>query len=111
MGRGEQTRLEQRLTDDDRMVRIAILVFGVLAVIVLLSFARPTFDPEYCSRLMSERNALGSTHADGSCILAFEDGTTESFSPSVWAQQSRNLALALALALGVYGFVTRRTDD
>ena len=111
MGRPEPPRLEQRLTDDDRMVRIAILVFGVLAVIVLLSFARPTFDPEYCTRLMSERNALGSTYADGACILAFEDGSTESFAPSVWARQSRNLALGLALCLGGYAFVTRNRPD
>jgi hypothetical protein len=107
----EPTRLEQRLTDDDRMVRIAILVFGALAVIVLLSIARPTFDPEYCTRLMLERNARGSTYADGACILAFEDGTTESFSPSVWARQSRNLAIATGLGLVVYGYVTRRDDD
>lgn len=111
MGRGEPTRLEQRLTDDDRMVRIAILVFGALAVIVLLSFARPAFDPEYCARLMTERNAIGSTHADGACILAFADGTTESFAPSVWARQSRNLAIGLGLCLGGYAFVTRRRED
>lgn len=107
MSRREPTRLEQRLTDDDRMVRVAILVFGAMAVIVLLSIARPTFDPEYCARLMSERKALGSTYADGSCILAFTDGTTESFAPSVWARHSRNLAIGLTLALGAYGFLTR----
>ncbi len=111
MGRAEPTRLEQRLTDDDRMVRIAILVFGALAVIVLLSFARPTFDTEYCTRLMGERNAIGSTYSDGSCILAFDDGSTESFSPSVWARQSRNLAIGLALCLGGYAFFTRQRAD
>lgn len=113
MSQREPTRLEQRLTDDDRMVRIAILVFGALAVLVLLSIARPTFDPEYCARLMTERKALGSTFADGSCILAFDSGTTESFSPSVWARHSRNLAIGLTIVLGAYWFLTRQggSDD
>lgn len=111
MSQREPTRLEQRLTDDDRMVRLAILVFGALAVLVLLSIARPTFDPEYCVRLMTERKAVGSTYADGSCILAFDGGTTESFAPSVWARHSRNLAIGLTLSLGLYGFLTRQRGD
>lgn len=111
MSQREPTRLEQRLTDDDRMVRLAILVFGALAVIVLLSIARPTFDPEYCARLMAERGSLGSTYADGSCILAFDNGTTESFAPSVWARHSRNLAIGMTLALGGYGILTRQRRD
>lgn len=93
------------------MVRIAILVFGALAVLVLLSIARPTFDPEYCTRLMGERNAVGSTYADGSCILAFEGETVETFAPSVWARHSRNLAIGLTLALGAYGFLTRDREQ
>lgn len=108
MSQREPTRLEQRLTDDDRMVRMAILVFGAMAVIVLLGLARPSYDPEFCADLMSERRAIGSTNDGGSCILAFEDGSTESFAPSVWARQSRNLAFTLLVGLGIYGFVTRR---
>lgn len=110
MSRREPSRLEQRLTDDDRTVRLAILVFGAMAVIVLFGLARTSYDPEFCADLMFERGAIGSTNDSGSCILAFADGTTESFSPSVWARHSRNLAIGLFVALGLYGFVSRPRD-
>ncbi len=111
MSNREPSRLEQRLTDDDRMVRLAILVFGALAVIVLFGLARSSYDPAFCTNLMFERRAIGSTNDGGSCILAFADGTTESFSPSVWARQSRNLAIGLFVGLGLYGFVTRSRNE
>ncbi len=107
----EPTRLEQRLTDDDRMVRLAILVFGTLAVIVLFGLARSSFDAEYCADLMFERRAVGSTSDGGSCILAFANGSVESFSPSVWARQSRNLAFGMLIALSLYAYLTRQRDD
>ncbi|WP_436792645.1 hypothetical protein [Actinospongicola halichondriae] len=93
------------------MVRIAILVFGAMAVIVLLGLARSSFDTEYCTNLMYDRSAIGSTSDGGSCVLAFENGTIESFSPSVWARQSRNLAIGLTVCLLAYGVLTRRRSD
>ncbi len=89
------------------MVRIAILVFGALAVIVLLGLARSSYDAAYCTEAMAERGAIGSTSDAGSCLLAFADGTTESFAPSGWARHSRDLAVVIGLALGIYGVVSR----
>ena len=108
MPRRELSRLEQRLTDEHRLVRIAVVVFSSMAAIVLLGFSAREFEDRQCARQMIERRATATETIDGGCRLTFADGSVEVLRPADWATWALIGAAALVAAAAVYWFVSGR---
>ena len=106
--RREPSRLEQRLTDEHRLVRIAVVVFAGMAAIVLLGLSAREFEDRQCARQMVERRATATETIDGGCRLTFADGTVEVLRPADWATWALLGATALVAAAGVFWWVTGR---
>jgi hypothetical protein len=106
--RREPSRLEQRLTDEHRLVRIAVVVFCGMAAIVLLGLSAREFEDRQCAQQMLERRATAVVTVDGGCELTFADGSVEVLRPADWATWALAGAAALVVASAVYWIVSGR---
>lgn len=107
--RRDPSRLEQRLTDEHHLVRIAVVVFSGMVAVVLLGLSAREFEDRQCARQMVERRATATETVDGGCRLTFVDGTVEVLRPADWATWALVGAAALVAAAAVYWFVSGRS--
>ena len=105
--RRDPSRLEQRLTDDHRLVRIAVVVFGGMVAVVLFGLSAREFDDDQCARQMAERRATGTESIEGGCKLTFADGSVEVLRPAAWAGYSLAAGIAIVVLAGGYALVSR----
>jgi hypothetical protein len=105
--RRDPSRLEQRLTDDHRLVRIAVVVFGGMVAVVLFGLSAREFDDDQCARQMAERRATATESIEGGCKLTFADGSVEVLRPAAWAGYSLAAGIAIVVLAGGYALVSR----
>ncbi len=108
MGYRSLSKLEQRFTDDDRIIRIGVITFGSMAALVLAGLGVSEFAPNQCANAMLERRATNVQTVDGSCLLTFGDGSMERFDPSPYAGFALVAAVAIVLAVLSYVALDRR---
>lgn len=106
--RRDLSRLEQRLTDEHRLVRVAVVVFSGMAAIVLLGLSAREFEDRQCARQMVERRATATETIDGGCRLTFADGSVELLRPADWAAWALAGAAVLVVGAAAYWLLTSR---
>ena len=104
----DPSRLEQRLTDEHRLVRIAVVVFGGMVAVVLFGLSAREFDDDQCARQMAERRATATESIEGGCKLTFADGSVEVLRPAAWAGYSLAAGIAIVVLTGGYALLSRR---